>query len=102
MTLIPLRDLLQPALLRANVSKSVTAAQIVNSATDIIINLLPEKYSSEAKATTFKDSILTITCAHSSVAQFLADSENSILDYVKNSYPEQKIALVKYKIAKIL
>lgn len=102
MNMMPIRDLLTSALRRANVSKSVNASQIVSSANEIIHRIVPEKYPTDVKAASFKDSILTINCSNSSLAQFLSDSEDVILNYVKNAYPEHKIERVRFKITKVL
>lgn len=102
MNMMPIRDLLTSALRRANVSKSVNAVQVVSSANDIIHRLIPEKHTADVRAATFKDSILTINCSNSSLAQFLSDSEEVILNNVRNDFPQQKIDRIRYKITKFL
>lgn len=102
MTLTPIRDLLTTALKRANVSTQVNATQVVTKANEEIARILPLEQSTDARAVSLKDNILTIESSHSSTAQYLSEYEFKILNNLKKEFPGQKIIKVRYRISKTI
>jgi len=102
MSLTPIRDLLTTALKRANVSTQVNATQVVTKANEEIARILPREQSSDARAVSLKENILTIESSHSSTAQYLSEHEFQILNNLKKEFPAQKIIRVKYRISRTL
>lgn len=84
-------DLLSQAVGRANISRQVSAAQVVDTANEWLETVLPEKRKSDACAMSLRNGNLIVACLSSSIADFIRDREEDCLNHVKRSNPNAQL-----------
>lgn len=95
--MIPLRDLLSPALKRARVTKTVSASQVVSTAEDFLSQVMgPRKQ--DARAVSYLNGILTIDTLHSAASQFLREYQPELISRLSSHHPEQPVKQVRFRV----
>lgn len=97
--MIPLKELLHPALQRARVSTQVSAAQIVVCVDAYIAELLEER-KKDARALSFRDGVLTIETRHASMSQHLFEKEDEIRQCLKDRFPAHQIRKIRFHVVR--
>ena len=87
----PLSHYLQDAIKRSGAKQSVTAAMIVEAATSIISQMVPELRPTDFRVQYYRNAILTIGAASPVVGQELTFRSESILEALKDTFPEQPL-----------
>jgi hypothetical protein len=89
-----LKDLLGDAVRRAQISREVTAAQIIEIATETVQKWLPEGRKTDAWAGSFRDGIVTVFCLNASAMQAVSLHAGDIADTIKRRLPTASITRI--------
>lgn len=95
-----LRDLLPGAIQRANISREVTAAQIVLEANRFLTQRLPPGRRADVQAISYRDGTLVIACLHSAAAQFISDLEQDLQYAIVSALPSAQISKILTRVMK--
>lgn len=95
--MIPIKDLLGRAMLRAKVSTQVSASRVVSAANDFLADILKE-HRVDARAASFHDQTLTIEGKNASIIQFVHEHETELLGSVQSHVTELPIRFVRYRV----
>lgn len=95
--MIPIKDLLSRAMLRAKVSTQVSASRVVSAASDFLADILKERRV-DARAASFHDQTLTIEGKNASIIQFVHEHEDELLASIRPRVPELPIRFVRYRV----
>lgn len=95
----PLKNLLGDFLHRAQITRQVTTAQMVEMANEAIVGLLPASRAGDARACSIRDGILTVDCVNASAMQLIRQSQQVILNYIKRRVPQASIREIRPRLA---
>ncbi len=96
--MMPLKDLLNNAIKRARVSTQVTASQVVSCANEALSRVLAPERLKDARALSYKETVLTFEVKHAATGQFLSENEDRLLRFMKEHLPDISIRTVRYRI----
>ena len=100
MAIFPLKHLVKAAIHRAHITRQVSAHEIVRFANDLLVRLAPTGHPSDARATSYKDQVLSIYVLHSSARQALVGSEQDLLTKLRVAFPEKVFQKLSIRVSK--
>ncbi len=89
-----LKDLLNDAVRRAQISREVIAAQIIEIATKVVQACLPEGRKTDAWAGSLRDGVVTVFCLNASAMQAVSLHATDIADAIKRRLPTASITRI--------
>jgi thiamine phosphate synthase YjbQ (UPF0047 family) len=95
-----LKDLLPGAVQRANISREVTAAQIVLEANRFLDRSLSPARRKDVQAISYRDGILVLACLHASAAQAISQQEQLLMREIVSILPRADLRKMITRIMK--
>ncbi len=95
------KSLLGDALSRHQMSRQVTTAQLLETATITLAEILPPGRASDARAVSFAHGTLNIVAANSPAGKFLSDRANQIRERIIARVPAADVREVKVRIGSV-
>ena len=93
-----LKDLLGNAISRANISREVTAAQIVLEANRYFDSKLGTTKRKDMKAISYSNTILTIATLSSPAAQYVSQLQAEIIAHIVSVLPTASITRIQTRV----
>ncbi len=81
---------------RGQLKKQVEATQILEYASDVLVEMLGKEQAYHAKPLFLKNRTLTISCAASTVAQEIRDKQAEIVDKINEKMGKKEVDSIRY------
>ena len=95
-----LKDLLAGAIQRANISREVTAAQIVLEANRFFEKRLGPTRRKDIRAVSYRDGTVTLGCLNSPAAQYVSQLETEMRSHISAVLPSSSITNIQTRVMK--
>lgn len=91
-----LKDLLPKAVKNAGISRQIEAVQVVQTANEVITELIGPGVIARAQAIYFKDKTITIACLSSILSQELQLAQTQIIDRINQRFDQPVVAKLRF------
>lgn len=95
---VPLGSLLGDAMNRSRLARTVQAVQVVREADQTIARLLPAGRTSDAKAISYQNGVLTFSCKNSGVMAFIHQHERTVTDLIRQAIPGATVDKIRTRL----
>ncbi|MBU0646151.1 DUF721 domain-containing protein [Patescibacteria group bacterium] len=95
---IPIKDLLSGAVRRAQNSKPLTSAWVLDEANRYLREILPRRRSNSARAISYRDGQIMFACLSGSTASFVTQNTDSIIEHLKKNLPDCDLRQIQTKV----
>ena len=93
----PFGELIDHAINRAGVKRTVSAAVVVDAAQQLIVQVVPELRPTDFQVVSFKGGTITIIVASAMVASELSIRTEALLDALRHELPESGIMRLLFR-----
>lgn len=93
-----IKDLLGGSMKRAGIEREVSTAQLIQAAEEAVVKLLPTNRQTDARVVSWRDGVLTVSCANSAALHVVTRGQNSILDAAKRRAPKADVRRVVARV----
>jgi len=91
-----IKDLLPKAVKQAGISRQIEAVQVVQTANEVIAELIGPGAIQRAQAIYFKDKTITIACLSSILSQELQLAQPQIIDRINQRFDQSIVAKLRF------
>lgn len=94
MTFRPLRDLLRGQIQKQGISNAITAAQVLDVARSVIVDVLGQQTAHYCQPAVYKSGILHIRVAHAAVAQEVFTQNAALLTALNKKLGQEMVQAI--------